>query len=190
MKWEGKKIYIRFLDESDAEMLLDLHLRNRDFFEKYLTTRDVDFYNLEGQEERIKDGILQKENKEKYPFGIFLKTTDELIGNVALSEVMWGSLQSCFIGYFLDLQHNGKGYMAEAVDLAVKFAFDEIHLHRIEAGVMPRNHSSMRVLEKAGFHKEGIAQKNVLINNKWEDHQVLAILNPEVLVGHVCKKGK
>lgn len=69
--------------------------------------------------------------------------------------------------------------MTEAVKLIVDFAFHELKLHRIEAGVMPRNLGSMRVLEKAGFHKEGIARKNVKINGVWEDHQVLAILNPD-----------
>lgn len=68
--------------------------------------------------------------------------------------------------------------MTEAVKLIVDFAFHELKLHRIEAGVMPRNLGSMRVLEKAGFHK-GHRPKNVKINGVWEDHQVLAILNPD-----------
>jgi [ribosomal protein S5]-alanine N-acetyltransferase len=54
---------------------------------------------------------------------------------------------------------------------------DELGLHRIEAGVSPRNIGSIRALEKAGFHIEGIARKNVKINGVWEDHQTLAILN-------------
>ncbi len=62
--------------------------------------------------------------------------------------------------------------MPEAVRLMVDYAFTELKLHRIEAGVMPRNLGSIRVLEKAGFHREGIARSNVLINGKWEDHQV------------------
>lgn len=100
-----------------------------------------------------------------------------MIGNIALTEVLRGSLQSCYIGYYLDQQHNGKGYMTEAAKLAVRFALDELNLHRIEAGVMPHNIGSILVLEKAGFHKEGIARKNVKINGKWEDHQVLAIIS-------------
>lgn len=91
---------------------------------------------------------------------------------------MRGSLQSAVIGYFLDHHHNGKGYATEAIKALVDYAFEELHLHRIEAGVMPRNLPSQRVLEKAGFHREGIARKNVNINGIWEDHQVLAILNP------------
>lgn len=51
---------------------------------------------------------------------------------------------------------------------------------------MPHNIASIRVLEKAGFHKEGIALKNVKINGKWEDHQVLAIINPKLNV-HAAK---
>lgn len=52
-------------------------------------------------------------------------------------------------------------------------------MHRIEAGVMPHNVGSIRVLEKSGFHYEGIARKNVKINGQWADHQELAIINPK-----------
>lgn len=90
-----------------------------------------------------------------------------------------GSLQSAFIGYFLDGKHNGKGYATKAVKLIVDYAFNELKLYRIEAGVMPHNKASIRMLEKAGFHKEGITRKNVKIKGKWEDHQVLAIIHPE-----------
>lgn len=177
MNFEGERIYIRPLEESDAQTMLDLQVRNKEFFKKYVTTRKNDFYTLEGQQELIRESIIKRKKDEKYVFGIFEKDANELIGSVALSEILRGPLQSCFIGYSLNFQHNGKGYMTEAVTLVVKFAFDEIHLHRIEAGVMPHNQRSMRVLEKAGFHKEGIARKNVLINGKWEDHQVLAIIS-------------
>jgi [ribosomal protein S5]-alanine N-acetyltransferase len=67
--------------------------------------------------------------------------------------------------------------MSEAVRLIVTYAFEELKLHRIEAGVMPHNAGSIKVLLKAGFHKEGIARKNVKIDGTWQDHQVLAIIN-------------
>lgn len=177
MRIDGDRIYIRLLDISDAEAVLDLQLRNKEFFKHYTTTKNEDFYTLKVQEEIIKENIIKKENDESYSFGIFTKSSDELIGNVALNEVLRSSLQSCFIGYYLDMQHNGKGYMTEVVKLLVKYAFEDLKLHRIEAGVMPHNIRSMRVLEKAGFMKEGIARKNVKINGVWEDHQVLAIVN-------------
>lgn len=114
-----------------------------------------------------------------YAFGIYLSKTDELIGNVALSHISRGPAQSCMIGYTLDEQHNGKGYMTEAVKMAVAYGFETLKLHRIQAGVMPHNTPSIKVLEKAGFHKEGIAKENVQINGKWQDHLILAIINQE-----------
>lgn len=176
MRINGEKIYIRDLERSDAKAALDLYIKNKEFFRKYSSTRNEDFYTLKVQEDIIKDNILKSGRDEKYSFGVFAKGSDELIGNIALTEVLRGSLQSCYIGYSLDMDQNGKGYMTEAVKLVVKFAFEDLKLHRIEAGVMPHNTRSMRVLEKAGFKKEGIARKNVNINGAWQDHQVLAII--------------
>jgi ribosomal-protein-alanine N-acetyltransferase len=180
MKLEGIRIYLRMLDTTDAEELCNLEIRNREFFKQYTYLKDESFYTIERQVERIKTNMKRSENDEYYSFGIFLKETNELIGFTMLSEVLRGDLLSCFVGYYLDEEHNGKGFMTEAVRLVVDYAFKELKLHRIEAGVMPRNLGSIKVLEKAGFHKEGIAKKNVRINGKWEDHQVLAIINDEL----------
>lgn len=179
MVYHGQDIYIRIWELRDAEAKLELHIRNKEFFQDYSPKREEEFYTLEEQKKRIEERINESKQGVDYSFGIFLKDTDELIGNVTLSEVLRGALQSCYIGYMLDQRHNGKGYMTEAVRLAVDFGFKELKLHRIEAGVMPHNVRSMRVLEKAGFQKEGIARKNVKINGVWQDHQVLAIVNDE-----------
>lgn len=174
---KSESIYIRPFITSDATALLELQLANRDFFQKFSMERDDNFYTLEAQLERIPQYQELSQNDQSYNFGIFTYD-DTLIGTINLFHVMRGSLQSAFIGYFLDKNHNGKGYTTEAAKLIVDYGFNELNLHRIEAGVMPHNIGSIRVLEKAGFHKEGIAVKNVKINGKWEDHQVLAIINP------------
>lgn len=174
---KGENIFIRPFSTEDAEALLELQTRNRDFFEKFSMDRTPEFYTLETQLKRIKQFEEDRKNDEGYNFGIF-KHDGTLIGTMNLFQVLRGAIQGAFIGYFLDKKHNGKGYTTEAAKLLVDYAFTEIKLHRIEAGVMPHNIGSIRVLEKAGFHKEGIAVKNVKINGKWEDHQMLAIINP------------
>lgn len=176
---EGITIYLRPLEVTDAEENLRLQSENRDFFEQFSMIRAVDYYTIEGQRKRIAEYQERMKKDTEYHFGIFTASDDTLIGTVSLFQIIRGALQTAFIGYFLDKAHNGKGLMTEAVRLVVDYAFHELKLHRIEAGVMPRNLGSMRVLEKAGFHKEGIARKNVKINGVWEDHQVLAILNPD-----------
>lgn len=176
-KLSGQNIYIRQLNIDDAEDLLQLQVENKDFFEKYAMERSPDFYTLESQRKRLQ---MMDENAKQdldYFFGIFTNE-NSLIGTINLFAVMRGSIQSAFVGYFLDQRHNGKGYTTEAVKLIVKYAFEELKLHRVEAGVMPHNIGSIRVLEKAGFEKEGLARKNVKINGKWEDHQQMAIVNP------------
>jgi [ribosomal protein S5]-alanine N-acetyltransferase len=175
----GENIYIRPFTEEDADDLLNLQQGNRQFFEQFSYERDENFYTLAAQQKRIENFQNDWQDDESYQFGIFTNETDKLIGTINLFQVLRGSLQSAFIGYFLDKLHNGKGYTTEAAKLVVQYAFNELHLHRIEAGVMPHNIGSIRVLEKAGFHKEGIAVKNVRINGRWEDHQVLAIINPD-----------
>ncbi|WP_409175321.1 GNAT family N-acetyltransferase [Brevibacillus fortis] len=179
MQGNGENIYVRLVQEADAQSLLALEVRNRDFFQNFTGTREEAFYTLEGQIDRIKNAMALKEEDRGYVFVIAKKGQDEIIGEVILSEVVRENLQSCWIGYFLDKEHNGKGYMTEAVKLVVAYAFETLGLHRLEAGVMPHNIGSIKVLLKAGFHKEGIAKKNVKINGRWEDHQTLAIVKEE-----------
>ncbi|TDL31290.1 N-acetyltransferase [Jeotgalibacillus sp. S-D1] len=175
----GNTVHIRELYGNDAKHLLKLERDNRLFFETFSMLRDDDFYTLKSQQERIRKYAEHREKDTSYNFGIFSNDENELIGSISLFQVMRGSLQNAVVGYFLDENHNGKGYTTEAVKLISHYAFSELKLHRLEAGAMPHNIGSIRVLEKAGFHKEGIAKKNVKINGKWEDHQVLALINPE-----------
>ncbi|WP_420490623.1 GNAT family N-acetyltransferase [Neobacillus drentensis] len=159
--------------------MTQLYLRNRDFFQTYSPTRSESYYSYERQLRTIQHGMESRKIDRAYSFGIFLRETDELVGDIDLTGVLRDALQSCYVGYSLDQAHNGKGYTTEAVKLVVDFGFNHLNLHRIVAGVMPTNIGSLRVLEKAGFEKEGLARKNVKINGKWEDHVELSILNPD-----------
>lgn len=179
MLLEGERIVVKEVEESDAESLLELEVQNRDFFQQFTGLREKSFYTFSGQVTRIQEMVELGKDDKGYMFVIRLKDTDHLIGEVTLSEVVRENLQSCWIGYFMDKDHNGLGYMTEAVKLVLQYAFEKLKFHRIEAGVMPHNIGSTHVLLKSGFHKEGIARKNVKINGKWEDHQTLAILNEE-----------
>ncbi len=177
MKLLGEQIYLRLYKTSDATELANLHTRNREFFQRVSPLLPEAFYTEEHQKIRIEQALKKTDEGELYAFGIFLKATDKLIGDISLTQIVRGVLQSCYIGFTLDKEYNGKGYTTEALQLVVDFAFRELKLHRIEAGAMPDNTASIRVLEKVGFKKEGIAKENLKINGKWTDHQILAIIN-------------
>ena len=67
--------------------------------------------------------------------------------------------------------------MTEALRLLAPFAFRSLQLHRLEAGCLPANGASVRVLEKSGFQREGVARKYLRINSVWQDHQLFARLS-------------
>ncbi|MFF2179100.1 GNAT family N-acetyltransferase [Lysinibacillus sp. NPDC058147] len=177
MKLVGEQIYLRLYKISDARELARLHNRNREFFQRVCPLLPETFYTEEYQKQRLQQALKKTDEGQLYPFGIFLKATDKLIGDISLTQISRGDLQSCTTGFTLDKGYNGKGYTTEALKLVVDFAFTELKLHRIEAGAMLDNIASIRVLEKVGFEKEGIAKENLKINGKWTDHQILAIIN-------------
>ena len=86
---------------------------------------------------------------------------------------------SGLIGYSIDEQFVGKGIASEAAHIVKTFGFEHVHLNRIEAYVSPRNHGSIKVLEKNEFLREGLLRKLLFINGKWEDHYMYASLSDE-----------
>lgn len=173
-----QQVYVRFPEEADAGELTAMYKRNREFFEKFSPSNPEEYYTEEHQLQAIIKSKADRVEDRKYAFLLCHKEDDRIIGNIGLSFVVRGPLQSCMIGYRLDQAYNGNGYMTEAVKQVVRYAFEELKFHRIVGEASPRNPGSIRVLENAGFHKEGISRSNVKINGVWEDHQVLALINP------------
>lgn len=173
---KGEKIHLSPLVIHHAEELLALRQRNFHFFQPFEPIRSEHYFTIEEQKKMISTSVQAAENDQAYVFGVFHNVTNKLIGRIELSGIARGPFQNAYLGYFLDQEHNGKGFATEAVSLCVKYALTQIGLHRIQAGVMPRNVPSIRVLEKAGFRYEGLATKYLKINGKWEDHALYAII--------------
>ncbi|MCJ8010948.1 GNAT family N-acetyltransferase [Paenibacillus sp. KQZ6P-2] len=176
---KNKNIYLQHLRTEHAQALLDLRLRNHDYLQPFEPIRDPSYFTVEIQEKDILSGLGDIGEASSQLFGIFLSVTDELIGRVALTGIARGPFQNANLGYFIAQEQQGKGYMTEAVKLAARYAFNELGLHRIQAGVMPRNTPSQRVIEKVGFRCEGLAKRYLRINGVWEDHQLFAVTSEE-----------
>src|SRR5690606_1446206 len=89
-------------------------------------------------------------------FFVFEKAEGRLAGGISLSNIRHGVAQSASIGYWMGERYAGKGLMHEALRLIIPFAFEQLRLHRLEAACIPSNTRSMRLLEKAGFQREGL----------------------------------
>lgn len=103
-----------------------------------------------------------------YGFGIFVD--GRLAGEANVSNIVRGAMQGCTVGYWIDQGLAGQGYMPESVVAILRFAFDDLGLHRVEISIIPRNSASRRVVEKLDLREEGVALRFLKINGVWEDH--------------------
>jgi ribosomal-protein-alanine N-acetyltransferase len=97
-----------------------------------------------------------------------------MIGKIALNGVLRGAMHGAYLGYWIDAEHQGKGFTVEALRSVLHFAFDVARLHRIQAAIMPNNERSLRVIEKLKFRREGYAERYLQIAGRWEDHILFA----------------
>ena len=119
----------------------------------------------------------RREWKRGHTFVMVIAQRDDdarIIGRVALGAVLRGAFQNAYLGYWIDQDLQGRGLMTEAVRATTAFAFSAAHLHRVQAAVMPSNAASLRVLAKAGYRREGVASRYLLIAGRWEDHVLFA----------------
>jgi ribosomal-protein-alanine N-acetyltransferase len=112
-----------------------------------------------------------------YGFGIFVG--GRFAGEVTLSSIQRGPFQSGHIGYWIDRDLAGQGYVPEAVVMVLHFAFEAINLHRVEISIIPRNRASLRVVEKLELRQEGVAERFLEIDGTWEDHARFAMTSEE-----------
>jgi ribosomal-protein-alanine N-acetyltransferase len=175
----GELVEIRPYRPEDVDELLRVRLSNRAFLEPLEPARPESFYTRDGQHAFVEAATRDWEADRNYNFGIFLLDNGSLAGHVSLANVARGAWQNATIGYYVDQPSNNQGIGTEAVLLATSFAFEHADLHRVQAGVMPRNKASARVLQKAGYRYEGRSLRYLKINGVWEDHEMFAITREE-----------
>jgi ribosomal-protein-alanine N-acetyltransferase len=115
-----------------------------------------------------------------YGFGIFMD--GKLVGEITLSSIQRGPFQNAFVGYWIDQAMAGNSLAPEATVTVLRFAFEELSLHRIEVAIVPRNRASRRVVEKLELREEGVALRYLEIDGRWEDHVRYAITSEEWVV--------
>jgi ribosomal-protein-alanine N-acetyltransferase len=84
-------------------------------------------------------------------------------------DVLRGLGQTAYLGYFINNPFWGKGYGKEAARAAIDIAFRDVKLHRIEAGIEPRNRRSIFLARSLGLRKEGLKKRAVFLRGKWND---------------------
>lgn len=165
---KGKRVYLRELKADDFEEFTALTKASRNFHRRWVSP-PVDRDNF--------DKYVQRSSQEANRcLPICRNADDAIVGIVDLSQIFYGKFQNAYLGYWLGAEFSGKGYMTEAVELVLKYAFKTLKLHRIEANVQPVNLASINVLKRAGFTKEGFSRRYLKIDGRWRDHERWAII--------------
>jgi ribosomal-protein-alanine N-acetyltransferase len=164
----GENIELRILTPENSEDMFAYSIRNREYLSEFEPTREESYYTEEAQRKILIEEYKQYLNGSAINCGIF--KANKLIGKVRLSNIVYGVFRSAFLGYSIDKDEQGKGYMKEAVKLITDYAFDDMELHRIEASTLVDNLKSQKVLIGCGFSELGINKSYLFINGVWRDH--------------------
>ena len=169
----GPRVVLRPLEPADGDAWREVRARNRDWLEPWEPLPEPGSPDLlrdpSAFRARCASAARQRHLDSAHAMGVFLHA-GTLIGEMNLSGIQRGPFQNAYIGYWIDHAHAGQGLTPEALVLMIRFAFENLNLHRIQVAIVPRNQSSRRVAEKLALREEGISQGYLQIRGTWEDH--------------------
>ncbi|HWV22488.1 MAG TPA: GNAT family N-acetyltransferase [Devosia sp.] len=172
----GRRVSLRLPQMRDYSAWYQLRRQSQEFlkpFEPRWTEADLGrrVYAM-----RVRRARQEAEQGTDYTFFVFLNDgTETLVGGITLSNIRRRAAQFVNLGYWMGQPYAGQGLMTEAVEMALRFVFETLDLHRAHAAFLPHNMASRRVLEKNGFIEEGFAERYLQIDGRWEDHVLMGL---------------
>lgn len=172
----GRRVSLRLPVAADYAEWAELRASSRAFLEPWEPSWSSDELSRPAWRHRLRRYREDFASGDSLSFFIEENESRRLAGGITLGNIRRGVAQSGQIGYWMGEAYAGRGYMSEAIGLVADYAFDVLRLHRIEAACIPGNARSVRVLEKAGFRREGLLRSYLRINGSWQDHSLYALI--------------
>lgn len=189
----GARIYLRPPQPGDWTEWARLRTESRPFLTPWEPTWATDELTRNAFRRRLRRYARDSREGYGYAFFVFRGGDQALLGGLTLSNVRRGVTQSCSLGYWMGKPYAGQGYMTDALGTVLKFVFDDLGLHRLEAACLPSNEPSKAVLRRVGFAEEGMARQYLKIDGTWRDHALFAILasdpRPTAAAGRKRRRG-
>jgi ribosomal-protein-alanine N-acetyltransferase len=184
---EGKRVILRLPPPAEAANVVEYLTRNREHNANAGPAYPAEYFEVGHWQRLLEDNI--EEYRAGHSARLFIFERQQLqpmdrqfaavpIGSANLAEIVRKAAQFCYLGYMIDKDKEGQGFMREALEELIKFAFEDLNLHRIMANYQPHNVRSGAVLKRLGFNVEGYARDYLHINGKWCDHILTSLTNP------------
>jgi ribosomal-protein-alanine N-acetyltransferase len=173
-------VKLRIAKMRDAKSLEKLILGNREWLRPWEATNPgaPNSFDVRSQ---LRGLIRQFDDQSGMPFVIEVQGVVQ--GQLNVANILYGSVSSAVIGYWVSPEVAGRGVAPTSVALVTDYLMNQVGLHRVEIDVRPENTASLRVIEKLGFRYEGIKQRYIHINGDWRDHYIFALTAEEVPEG-------
>lgn len=183
LELKGRRLSLRTLVEQDYDGWVAVRTRCRTWLQQW-EPRPHGARPMVDDRAHFSSRCLARERERQlatgFGFGIFVgERFDCFAGEVNLSSIQRGPFQGGDLGYWVDRGLAGRGLVPEAVVVVLRFAFEDLRLHRVQVSIIPRNTASRRVAEKLALRDEGIAVRYLEIDGRWEDHIRYAITAEE-----------
>jgi [ribosomal protein S5]-alanine N-acetyltransferase len=175
----GQNVFLRHPAMGDYPAWAQLRAMSRQHLTVWEPQWSRDELTRSAFRRRLRQYQRELRDDQGYAFLIFRQADWALLGGLSISNVRRGVAQAASVGYWIGAPYVRRGHMSDAVKACVPFAFTTLGLHRLEAACLPHNIPSQRVLEKAGFRREGMARHYLKINGVWQDHDLFALLQDD-----------
>lgn len=182
---EGRHVYLRPPAAPDFAEWAALREESREYLTPWEPVWPHDDLTRPAFRRRLRRYAQEMRDGTGYPFFVFRRDDEALVGGLTLGNVRRGVTQSCSVGYWIGERFSGQGLMTDAVRGVIPFVFQQLRLHRLEAACLPDNEPSKAVLLRAGFQPEGRARRYLRINGVWHDHLLFAMLDSDPAARHI-----
>ncbi len=170
-------ISLRELSKRDHKVLRQLLLEDRDWLVPWEATTPGIRYPLD-----VKGMVrsLMQQARSGSGLALVIEHQGEVVGQLNVANILYGSVGSGTIGYWIAKKAAGKSIVPLCVAMTIDHLFDQGGLHRVEIDIRPENEASLRVVQKLGLRQEGKKERFIHINGAWRDHLVFAVTREEM----------
>lgn len=176
---------LRPIQVRDAEAWYELRARNQGWLSAWEATTPGGASSQVTFKQMVRRLRREARAGRVLPFVVLYE--GKVVGQLTVANIIWGSVCSATVGYWVDQRYAGLGIIPTAVALASDHCFRVVGLHRMEIAIRPENHASLRVVEKLGFRAEGMRPRFLHIDGQWRDHLIFALNAEEVPEGLLAR---